>query len=178
MIENLEIEVFRNIKGYEGLYQVSNKGRVFSLKSRKFLSPFITYNGYQKINLYNGNKKIKKEYIHRIVALVFIPNPEQKSQINHINEIKTDNSVKNLEWMTAKENVNYGNRNKKASKSKNKPILQYTIEGKFITEYSSLNEVMSLFNKGVGDCLRGRNKTSGGFVWKYKERNVEVRECL
>lgn len=103
-------EIWRDVVGYEGLYQVSNIGRVKSLprngtiKEERILKPRITKNGYLYVHLRNGSisKYVK---VHKMVAVAFIPNPENKPQINHINGIKTDNRVDNLEWNTASENM-------------------------------------------------------------------------
>lgn len=119
-------EVWKDIKGYEGLYQVSNLGRVLSLGRKintghngyritenKILLGHLTNKGYEKVVLYNSISGRKETTVHRLVAEMFIPNPENKSQVNHKNEIKTDNRVENLEWATARENCNYGLRNRK-----------------------------------------------------------------
>ena len=103
-------EVWKDVKHYEGLYLVSNMGRVFSLITNRYLSLSFTSKGYLKVKLQG-----RTEYVHRLVALAFIPNPEGYPQINHINEIKTDNRVDNLEWCSSKYNNNFGSRTKKAT---------------------------------------------------------------
>jgi len=115
MIENLENEIWRDIKGYEGLYQVSNLGRVKSLgrqhgflyKQDRIMKPFKTKFNYYKINLYKNGVK-KNFFIHRLVALAFIPNPNNYPVINHKDENPSNNYVDNLEWCTVKYNSNYG----------------------------------------------------------------------
>lgn len=104
-------EVFRPVEGYEGLYEVSNLGRVKSLKwgKERILKPGMDGCGYLKANLYKEGK-IKHFMVHRLVAQAFIPNPEGLPQINHKDEDKTNNRVDNLEWCTAKYNSNYGTR--------------------------------------------------------------------
>lgn len=90
-------EVWKDIPHYEGLYQVSNYGRIWSVRSQKVLSPSKAPNGYLRLNLYAPNHKRKTESVHRLVALSFIPNPEEKPQVNHKNQNKEDNRVENLE---------------------------------------------------------------------------------
>lgn len=102
------IEVWKDIKGYEGLYQVSNLGRVKSLKHLKeyFLTYRIEGKGYASVALFKGTVSSRKSYkVHRLVADAFIPNPENKPQINHKDGNKLNNSVENLEWVTNQENI-------------------------------------------------------------------------
>ncbi len=104
--QNLPNEEWRNVVGYEGLYQVSNLGRIKSLQRKKprIVKPDIIHTGYLRVMLYKDGKT-KKHYTHVLVAKSFIPNPENKSDVNHINGIKTDNRVENLEWVTRSENI-------------------------------------------------------------------------
>ena len=95
-------EIWKDIIGYEGLYRVSNKGRVYSIRSNLFLKVTRTKKGYSTISLSYG--KDKTFLLHRIIALAFIPNPENKPFINHINSIRDDNRIENLEWVTSREN--------------------------------------------------------------------------
>lgn len=127
------MEEWRIIKGYDGLYQVSNYGRVKSFKfgKEKILKPGIDGKGYYIISLSLDN--IRKTYlIHRLVGLTFIPNPEDKATINHINGIKTDNNISNLEWNTAKENyqhaVNTGLSNKGEKNGRSKLTEEQVLE--------------------------------------------------
>lgn len=108
------MERWRDIKGYEGLYQISNCGRVKSLKycKEKILKSIKSSNGYLQVNLYKDGKR-KYFLVHRLVATAFIYNIENYSQINHKDEIKSNNYVSNLEWCDYSYNNNYGTRNKK-----------------------------------------------------------------
>ncbi len=100
-------EVFKDIKGYRG-YQISNKGRVWNAKKQRFVATFHNNNGYEQVHMYANNGKRKHELVHRLVALAFIDNPENKPEVNHINHIRDDNDVENLEWVTKSENNTLG----------------------------------------------------------------------
>ena len=182
----MQEEIWKSIQGYEGLYEVSNKGQVKSLERvvvrrdgqkqtvhERILKGAIHGNGYLYVKLYDGPKRV-----HRLVAEVFISNPGNKPQVNHKDEIKTNNHVENLEWMTAKENANYGTRNgriaKGVAKSFSKSIEQYTKDGELIKVWTSTREAgrqLGLANSSISRVARGKQKTCGGFVWKYVEND-------
>ena len=179
-------EVWRDVKGYEGLYQVSSNGRVKSLE-RTFidkigreryvkeciLKPGMDKGGYLRVGLCDGEKR-KTFKVHRLVCEAYHENPDNKPQVNHINEIKTDNRACNLEWATARENSNFGTRNerigKKSAITKSKPICQYTLDEKIVKTWASLTEVKRKtgFSQGnISEVANGNRKTAYGFVWKY-----------
>lgn len=168
-------EIWRDIEGYEGLYQISNKGRVKSLKCGKerILRPLINTSGYYSIILCNDG--VNKQFrIHRLVAQTFIPNLYNKPQVNHLDENKKNNCVDNLEWATAKENINHGTRNERAGYSRSKPILQYLKSGEFIREWQSSAEVervLGIHNTNIISCCKGKRKYAGSFIWRYKEKD-------
>lgn len=164
-------EVFKDIPNYEGLYQVSNKGNVKSIISNnKILKPKITSKGYLSVKLYKGGQK--KDFLaHRLVAEAFIPNPQSLYTVNHKNEIKTDNRVENLEWMSIYDNNRYGTHDERMAKSLCLPILQYDLNGNFIKEWDSIKSVeeeKGFRNSHISECCSGKQKTSYGYVWKYK----------
>ena len=203
MIENTEI--WKPVIGYEGLYEVSSLGRVRSLDridsnnhplNGVILKPYISNSGYLLVGLYKQQKRDRK-LLHRLVAEAFIPNPENKPEIDHINTIKTDNTVflnedgsvnydkTNLRWTTRKENINNpltktkmqinarkpskGKYGKKHHRSK--PIIQYDKEGNFIKEWECANDVervLGISNKHIGSVCLGKRKSCGGYIWKYK----------
>ena len=164
-------EIWKDIEGYKGLYQVSNKGRVKSLYkgSERILKPKLNTNGYLRVRLYK-NRDLQNRYIHRLVAEAFIPNSQNKPQVNHKDENKKNNCVENLEWITCIDNCNYGTRNERVSRK----ILQYSKSGEFIREWTGAHEVervLGINNSNIIACCKGKLKSSGGFVWKYKEKD-------
>lgn len=106
----------KDVKGYEGLYAITSCGKVWSYKSKRFIIPHPNKKGYLRIKLYKNNS-YKTYSIHRLVAEAYIPNFENKSQVNHKDENKSNNCVGNLEWVTSKENANYGTRNERIANS-------------------------------------------------------------
>ena len=102
-------EKFKPIIGYEGLYEVDNLGSIKNTKTNRILKPITNKIGYNVVNLRKNNKTINHK-IHRLISIAFIPNLKNKPQVNHINGIKTDNRIENLEWATAKENSNHAQR--------------------------------------------------------------------
>lgn len=96
--------MIKDIIGFEGLYQIEDNGQVYSLKSKKYLKPKKDTDGYLLVNLYIDGKQYTKK-VHRLVAQAFIPNPENKKEVNHIDCCRDNNNVNNLEWATHRENV-------------------------------------------------------------------------
>ena len=179
-------EVWKDIKGYEGLYKISNYGRIksleriiptkinnndFKLKREKILSPSKSKNGYLRICLFkNGNKKTYS--IHRLVAQAFIPNPNNLPEVNHKDESKENNRVDNLEWCNNIYNQNYGTRKERISKNKSKKVNQYDLNGIFIKTWNSLTQVekeLGLWQQNITKCCQGKYKTVGGYIWRYYE---------
>ena len=159
-------EYWKPVVGYEGLYMVSNFGRVKSFRFGKERIMKLVPNrcGYLCVNLYKNN--IKKSYkVHRLVAEAFLPNPYNLTEVNHRDENKLNNNVDNLEWCTNEYNINYGTRTERYSK----PVLQYTLDGEFVGEWPSARECgRNGFNQGsVSACCRGELKTHKGYIWKY-----------
>lgn len=113
----MEKEVWKDIKHYEGLYKISNYGRVWSVHKQDFKAPHTKDNGYMFVQLYK-NGKMRNEHVHRLVALTFIPNPHNLPQVNHKDEDKSNNCVDNLEWCDCKYNNNYGTARKRSVATK------------------------------------------------------------
>ena len=173
------IEEWKPIEGYEGLYEVSNMGRVKSLgndKSRKekILSQYESKSGYLKVTLCKDNK-LKPFRVHRLVAKAFIENPNNLPTVNHINEIKTDNRLDNLEWMDYIQQQRHGTCiQRRAEKERNgvrsKQVYQYTKDYELVKIWESTNEAgRNGFNQGnVSACCKGKLKHYKGYIWSYK----------
>ena len=167
-------EIWKDIDGYEGLYQVSNLGRVKSLNylhtgKERNLKPGTDGSGYRFVGLYK-NGKTRLFYIHRLVAKAFIPNPDGKLEVNHKDENKTNNCVDNLEWMTRQENNNYGTRNERVSKSLSKSVFQYSLDGEFIRKWPSTIQIERDLGFSIGNisqCCNGKLKSAYGYIWKF-----------
>lgn len=181
-------EIWKDIKGYEGLYQVSNFGEIYSHISKKKLKPMVDNKGYKRINLYL-NRKIKNVQIHRLVAEAFIPNPNKYPVVNHKDENPLNNHVKNLEWCTYEYNNNYMNRNKKLSKSlKGKVTLGEKAYRKVICittlkVFNSIKEASLFYNCNKNTiCMvcRGERNFSGKLAdgtklkWMYYEEYLKT----
>lgn len=174
MKTQLFTEIWKDIPGYIGLYQASTFGRIRNKKRNKIVLSKINKSGYLQIKLHKEN--IRKFYmVHRLVYETFVGIIPDGMQVNHINEIKTDNSVWNLNLMTPKENNNYGKRNEKISNKlrnnhRSKKIRQCDLNtGELIKIYPSLHEMARItgFNRGhIIECINGKTKSSYGFKWE------------
>ena len=179
-------EIWKDIVGYEGLYQVSNLGRVKSLSKfhctsknysslgywskEKILKPIIGVQGYLYVNLYK-NKKHNFKRIHILVAQSFIKNPNKFSMVNHKDENVMNNVVSNLEWCDNKYNLNYGTAQERKAQKHNKPILQFDLNGNFIKEYESITQASKELNikiDYISSCCLGRRRKTKGYVFKFK----------
>lgn len=179
------MEIWKDIEGYDGHYSVSNLGRVRSNErfyempngSLKHLPTIIMKEttsgcGYKRVKLLlNGKPKIM--LVHRLVALAFIPNPNNYRCVNHKDENKQNNNVNNLEWCTHKYNSNYGTAIERCRKKCWKPIIQYTPDGKEVRRWNSIIEASQTLNvckKGISSACRGKYHTSGGYIWKFVDK--------
>ena len=162
---------WKDIEGYEGLYQISNEGEIRNVRNNKNLKIFKTKYGYFHVIL-SKNGKTKQHIVHRIVADAFIPNPKNYPCVNHKNECKDDNSVENLEWCDWKYNCNYGTRNKRMAKSLSKKVYQYTLDGTLIKIWKSTREAETIgySHQNIASCCRGVKSynTYKGYRWSYK----------
>jgi hypothetical protein len=190
-------EEWKDIEGYENLYQVSNMGRVKSLgngksnKSKlKIMKTTLNHKGYPMIGLMNNG--VKRTFsVHRLVAKAFIPNPDNLPQVNHIDEVKTNNCVENLEWCTNEYNHNYGTRIERVRQKQignpnlktclgkfgkdnptSKPIIQFTMDGELVRMWFAARDAEreeGYNSRSISACCSGKRHTHKGSHWEYYE---------
>ena len=200
-------EIWKDLSGYEGYYQVSNKGNVRSLDrivsnnnkiNGKIISHWISKEGYRRVNLYMGSK-YRTFFIHRLVASHFIPNPLNKTYIDHIDTNPNNNCVSNLRWCTEKENSNNTltiKHKKDASKASSwkanktkiergrktapKKVCQYDVNGRFMKEFESstlASKETGISQSDISSCCLGKKRVSGGFFWAYSGKKPIIRRA-
>lgn len=181
-------EIWKSINGYEGFYEVSNLGNVRSVDrisngrtySGRVLLKGLNKKGYEQVTLSKGDKQ-KTKSVHILVGIAFIPNPDNKPQINHKDGVKTNNNIDNLEWNTNSENNTHAYnvlkrkspwQDKKGSlHGASKPVLKFDKNNVFIEEYPSVSiaaELNNLKHSHISRVIHGVKKSTGGFKWKLK----------
>ena len=169
-----EDEVWKPIENF-ALYEISSKGRIRNKETGFIKTPGIGKRGYPVVSM-RANGKMYLKTVHRLVANAFIPNPENKSEVNHINGIKTDYSIENLEWVTSRENCIHARITGLHVSDGDKAVKQYEKNGRFVAMYRSASEASR--QTGIGRAnicnachLRKYNgktsRTAGGYVWKW-----------
>ena len=183
------MEVWKDIKGFEGQYQISNYGRVKSLQRKdgrnhtwpeRILRFTVGTNGYCGVRLSKNGKVFPKE-IHRMVAEHFIENPNNYPCVNHIDENKSNNNVSNLEWCTYQYNNSYGTKGQRLSESNLKTldtnkrcrkVVQMDMDGNEIARYRSVREAerkVGVAHSYLSACMLGKFESAKGYRWKYAE---------
>lgn len=191
-------EIWKDVVGYEGLYQVSNLGNVKGAEREIFnyrgkfikkslpIRQFIDRCGYCRVTLFKYGKP-HSFTVHRLVATAFIPNPDKLKDVNHIDFNKQNNNVKNLEWCSRSYNVKHAIKHnpnilagiRRTSKLARKPIIQYSLDGKFVKEYPSISQASKELGLSTSHicCVAKQKpekgqiyirKSSGGYIWRYK----------
>ena len=179
-------EVWKDIEGYEGKYQISNLGNVKSLQYRghegviRNLVPKVNNYGRLWVELMKDGKK-RQFLIHRLVGMAFIPNPDNLPQINHMDENPKNNRVDNLEWCTGEYNVHYyierhpmAARNRKSTgkyhRKLDKPVNQIDFDGNIVKQWDDARTVVNEFGYNqwsITQCCDGKRNTAYGFRWQY-----------
>lgn len=165
----MKVIEWKSIKGFEELYKVSNLGNVKNAKTNKNSKPVKNKTGYMRVNLSKNGIK-KNFHIHRLVAEAFIPNPENKPQVNHKDENLENNCVDNLEWCDSKYNTNYGERNKKIANKLSKKINQFSLVGEYLKTWNSSMEIertLGINQSNICLCCNGKRVSAGGYKWNY-----------
>lgn len=162
-------EIWKPIKGFEDYYEVSDRGLIWSKYRHRLLRPSIDRYGYEKVTLSVGGQSFYRT-VHRLVAQTFIENPNKLPAVNHINEIKTDNRVENLEWVDVATNDNHGTRNQRMADTKcKKPVVQVLKDGSTIV-YKGVKDAWrktGINRACISACCNKIRKTAGGYEWRY-----------
>ena len=165
----MENEVLKPIKGYEGIYDISNKGRVYSVRTRKYLKSKPNTRGYMQVDLcVNGIHKMA--FVHRLVADAFLDNPHGYPQVNHKDENILNNQADNLEWCTPLHNLLYGTRVERIVQHHKKAVEQLDMIGNVIRRFESLADAEKLCgynHANISNCCNGKIKSAYGFRWRF-----------
>lgn len=154
----------KDIKNFEGKYAVDEEGRIYSYLSHRYLKPKTDKDGYLSVGLMTDDGKQKWYQVHRLVAIAFIPNPDNLPIINHKDEDKGNPRVENLEWCDYKYNSNYGS----AIQKRIKPIVGKNAEGEvYFNSVAEASKALKICAGAIRNCLSGYSHTSAGYEWRY-----------
>lgn len=170
------MEQWKDIPGYEGLYQVSDYGNVWNVKKNRYHTLEKLPSGYIRTRLNSGSHS-KTFYVHRLVAEAFVPNPNNYPEVNHIDEQKWHNFVNNLEWVTRLQNVHHGTGRSRARQRiietrRRIPVVRMSLSGEVIKEYPSASAASEdgFTSSGyICSACKGKTKSAYGYLWKYKK---------
>lgn len=174
----MEREIWKDVEGYEGLYQISSKGRVFSLHTNKILRASPDNYGYPIVRL-SKHGQMKTITVHRLVAKAFLPNPDNKKEVDHIDANRSNNNVKNLRWTTRRENAKNPNSTKNYQEmakrlrhweGREKPIKQIDKGGVIVRTFRSAREAereTGIAHQSIAGVLKGKAIIAGGYGWEY-----------
>lgn len=166
------MEKWNTIIGFEGLYWVSNRGRIKSFYTGKILIQHGSGRNreYLKVNLYKDGQSYNKQ-VHVLVAVAFISNPENKPEVNHIDGNKLNNNDWNLEWVTGFENMDHAFKTGLINGKNKRREVNQIYKGQVVREYETIlaaGKAMNVHHMSIWNALNGKQKTSCGFIWKYK----------
>lgn len=169
------MEMWKIIDGYNGKYLISNNGQVKNARSGRILKQEVNHCGYARAHLCNFADR-RMRFVHRLVAEAFIPNPENKTQVNHIDGNKLNNNVENLEWSTPLENVKHSwenglrDGNIRWYESKKRKVIATSIDGTDIKRFKSISEAKKYFKTNhVSDVLNGHREQTKGYRFAFDE---------
>lgn len=164
-------EEWRDVKGYEGRYSVSNLGEVYSLLTNKCLKHGRNNRGYTFVALCM-NGKVKQYLVHRLVAEAFIPNPLNLPEVNHKDETYTNNCVDNLEWCTSRYNCQYGTRNYRIGVKNGRKVAMFDLKDNYLATFISARAAARTIHTTHANILRvcnGRMEQTAGYKWRYAD---------
>ena len=171
---HIEGEEWRDVDGYQGLYKVSNKGRLWIIKKARLMSEHSDNRNRLSVCLCK-NGIVKRYVLARIVATAFIRKPNPDEEINHLDENPLNNCVENLEWCLHKYNCNYGTRIKRIAEKQSIPIIQLTLSGEFVARHASMQSASRSLGLDAGhicDACNGNREYAYGYKWRFEDDNM------
>ena len=169
-------EIWKDVEGYEGLYKISNMGRLYRIKKDVITEGYVDENGYPVVSFFKDRKNTSVR-VHTLVARAFVPNPNNLPFVNHKDENKRNNRADNLEWCTQKYNINYGKNKEVMSRNNGRKRAIELIDenGNVLKEFSSISDAsreLGIGHANISYVCSGKNKTAGGKRFRYKEEKI------